>query len=247
MPQNREREVYIYKRALKPRFWPTGQGRLDPISHLLAGMQQHSMILTLLSCCTAVLAGHAPLAPPPPRDTIPFDYAWRFSLAPDSPPSPPSPPPTPPGPPLPPPDCSQFNTTNAATCSGLAPTVSGNASAAACRAACCREGGCTVFQYLVKGTNPTSNCWTGTCVSPLRGPTPGWVSGSVPTGPLPPHPIPPPPPTPPSKACGAECTVGFHDKGWDLVDAPHDYIITLPITNVRTWCVNSYARTCVYA
>jgi hypothetical protein len=198
------------------------------------------MLLTLTSCCVAVLADHAPL-PPPPRDIIPFDYAWRFSLA----PSPPATPPSPPGPPLPPPDCSKFNTTNAATCSGLIPTISGNASAGACKAACCKEGGCTVFQYLVKGANPISNCWTGTCISPLRGPTPGWVSGSVPTGPLPPDPIPPTPPS--SKVCGAECGAGFLDKGWELVDVPHDYIITLPITNVRAWHTTSCARACLYA
>ena len=34
--------------------------------------------------------------------------------------------------------------------------------------------------------------------------------------------------------CGAECSVGFDDSGWDLIDAPHDYIVTLPITNSST-------------
>ena len=218
-----------------------------PRNGLKKDIKMHLLTLTLTvaSCGVAVLG-----EPAPPRDTIPFDYAWRFALAPGSAPAPPAPPPPPPPSPQPYPDCTKFNTTNAATCSGLHATASGDASAAACKAACCKEGGCTVYQYT---EHPSPSCWTGTCLTPLRGPTAGWVSGSVPTGPLPPQPT---PPAPPSKGCGAECAVGFPDDGWGLVDVPHDYIIPLPITNVRCipqaaarvrGCVGAWVRGCAGA
>eukprot|EP00937_MAST-01D_sp_MAST-1D-sp2_P002119 g2119.t1 len=34
--------------------------------------------------------------------------------------------------------------------------------------------------------------------------------------------------------CGAQCGVGYDDAEWELIDAPHDYIVTLPITNATT-------------
>lgn len=180
----------------------------------------------------------------PPRDTVPFDYAWRFQLKTTHMPPPPTPPPTPPGTK---PDCSTFNTTRGSTCSGLKATALGNASAAACKAACCSEVGCTVYQFQAVGTNPTSNCWTGTCSTPFRGVNPTWNSGAVPTAPpVPPVPPPaPPPPQPYPKICGAACGVGYDDSAWTLVDAPHDYIVTLPIPNSnvsQTSCCGFFPR-----
>ena len=162
-----------------------------------------TMRLYLLVCfhtCVACATGLELQAPP--RDMVPFDYTGRFRIKPaHAPPPPPPPPPTPPGPK---PDCSKFNTTRGSTCSGLKATTVGNASAAACKAACCNEAGCTVYQFQAVGTNPTSNCWTGTCLTPLRGVSPTWKSGAVPTAP----PVPPAPPAaPPASKLGWATTI----------------------------------------
>ncbi len=154
------------------------------------------------------------------RDVVPFDYAWRFRTV------LPAPLPAPPPPPWRK-ACPEFNTTSSATCSGLGATPAGNSSAALCKQQCCNNAECYVWQYSLA---PASDrCWTGQCKSP--GPdVPTWVSQAAPV-PSKPQPA-PPPPRPPQNSC-AYCGVEVNDSDWELIDAPHDFIITQPISKTE--------------
>ena len=111
--------------------------------------------------------------------------------------------------------CPPFNTSVASggTCSGLSPTPAGDASAASCRLACCASDACSVYQYGLS----TASCWTGNCTTPFVGNSSQWVSGAS--------------PQPQPGGC-ADCAVGLNDSAWELIDAPHDYIVaTQPFDN----------------
>jgi hypothetical protein len=98
-------------------------------------------------------------------------------------------------------------------CLNLAASPAGDASAAACVAACCAagSGGCGAWQWRA-GTG----CWTGPDCADL-GPDPnGWVGGAASAGPAPPA------------ACpgeGSPCDPAFDDSAWRSVDVPHDSVI----------------------
>jgi hypothetical protein len=75
-------------------------------------------------------------------------------------------------------------------------------------------------------------CWAGNCATSFR-PSDSWVGG-VRKNPVPPPPG--PPPTPPSPVPGpappspvvttGPLSKGFDDSAWNLVDVPHDFIIS---------------------
>ena len=136
------------------------------------------------------------------RDIIPFDYAWRFRTVVGMQPRS---------------ACPTFNTSVASggTCSGLTPTRAGDINASACRQACCVSSTCFVYQYAQdKNAVPSgaARCWIGQCKTPFRGNISGWISGAAPVQPVLPG-----------------CAIDVNDSNWDLVDAPHDYIISQPI------------------
>ncbi len=156
------------------------------------------------------------------RQVVPFDYAWRFRTVPSAPP------------PAPPATwrkaCPAFNATSSDTCSGLVATPAGNGSAASCRQQCCNNAECYVWQYSL--VPASDRCWTGQCKSP--GPDVStWISQAAPV-PSKPHPAPPAPPAPhpPQNDC-AYCGVEVDDSDWELIDAPHDFIITQPISKAE--------------
>ena len=151
----------------------------------------------MIHAFAAVVFTAASTPPPAARHSIPFDYAWRFKPV-ASPRTPAHP------------ACPPFNTSVASggTCAGLKQTAKGDASAAACRLACCASESCFVFQY---GANSTgTRCWTGTCTSPFDGNSSLWASGAAPV---------------PRPGVCTDCAVGVNDSAWELIDAPHDYII----------------------
>ena len=137
------------------------------------------------------------------RDIVPFDYAWRFRKV---------------GSGQPRLSCPPFNTSVASggTCSGLTATPAGDMNASACRQACCISPTCFVYQYA---QNPravppgVARCWIGQCKTPFRGKLSSWVSGAA----------------QPSPSGCPGCAVDVNDSSWELIDAPHDYIITQPI------------------
>ena len=155
-----------------------------------------------------------------PRQVLPFDYAWRFrKVQPAKPPAPPPPPRRK--------ECPAFNATSPATCSGLTATPAGNGSAASCRQQCCTNADCFVWQYSLAAAR--DRCWTGQCKSP--GPdVPTWISQAAPAPSKPPPT--PPAPTPPESGC-MYCGVEVDDSQWELIDAPHDFIITQPISETE--------------
>lgn len=196
---------------LRARFWPRSNTSMDiPSSH-----QQ----LMLMAAVTALL-----MPVTFPREVVPFDYAWRFRTVPPASPAPPPPPPWRKA-------CPAFNATSSSTCSGLAATPAGNSSADLCRQQCCTNADCYVWQYSL--VPASDRCWTGQCQTP--GPdVPSWISQAapVPSKPAPSPPVPPAPPGPAASGC-AYCGVGVNDSTWELIDAPHDFIITQPISEAE--------------
>ena len=139
------------------------------------------------------------------RESIPFDYAWRFHLGDVSPVT------CPPG---------YFNSTPGVSCGGLQPASTAH-DAKSCAQACCELAGCTTWQFNPRADKSTlkSHCWIGRCDKPLRNVTKEpWVGG-IHSGPPAPTPIAP------------ELQPGYDDSSWSLVDAPHDYIVTQPFSN----------------
>ena len=174
--------------------------------------------LLLMAAASAMMP-----APTFARQVVPFDYAWRFRTVPPAKPPPPPPPPWRK-------ECPAFNATSSATCSGLTATPAGNGSAASCRQQCCTNADCFVWQYSL--TSASDRCWTGQCKSP--GPdVPTWISQAAPApSKPPPTPPAPPAPTPPENGC-VYCGVDVDDSRWELIDAPHDFIITQPISETE--------------
>jgi hypothetical protein len=100
------------------------------------------------------------------------------------------------------------------TCQGLTNEPLAAGSAQACHDACCEAHDCFVWNFKANGTAPPvgSRCWMGQCQGPHHLNTPGWVSGVA---------------TIPDVPSG--CANNTNDSSWELVDLPHDYIITLPV------------------
>ena len=139
------------------------------------------------------------------RESVPFDYAWRFHLGDVSPAT------------CPP---NFFNSTPGVSCGGLQPASTAH-DAVGCAQACCGLAGCTTWQFNPRADKSTlkSHCWIGRCDKPLRNVTKEpWVGG-VHSGPPAPTPVAP------------ELQPGYDDGAWPLVDAPHDYIVTQPFSN----------------
>lgn len=113
-------------------------------------------------------------------------------------------------------NCPHFVSKPEVTCSGLTFSPQGNASAELCLQACCIEASCDFWQYAA---GRAQACWIGQCKDTPHGGCIGWVGGSAPA--------PSPGPTCP------ECAKDFDDSDWELVDAPHDYVIATPIDEVN--------------
>ena len=91
-----------------------------------------------------------------------------------------------------------------------------------CRAVCCGESSCTVWQWCPKGTDdggcqPAASCWTGAADIDHCKSVNGWKSGGR-------HAAPTPPPAP--NACtDPRCKVAFNDSSWRSVNVPHDFVV----------------------
>ena len=99
------------------------------------------------------------------RESIPFDYAWRFRLGDGSNATCPA---------------GYFNSTPGQSCSGLA-AVPAATSAEDCAQACCNaRPTCRVWQYSAKNYKPTekAHCWMGVCKAPLHNRSPDWEGGA---------------------------------------------------------------------
>jgi hypothetical protein len=138
------------------------------------------------------------------RDVVNFNFGWRFALG-------------NPGAPASACNSSSFpvNLTDQ-HCLGFAGQA-GITSAAACQASACSNGD-AAWQYCTSPKClPTSGvaCWTGTYDSCEPNKGGGWVGGSRTPGPAPSPPLLPAQPS-------------YDDSGWQVVDAPHDALITTP-------------------
>lgn len=143
------------------------------------------------------------------RETVPFNFGWRFYLG---------------DPSAPPPAACNATTfpvnLTGVRCDGL--TASEATTPADCEAAACYQN-VNVWQFCIKNAtecNQTRQCWIGNSVE-CSSKDANWVSGAKvsPT----PGPTPSPSPTPPPAANPA-----FDDSRWPLVDAPHDALISTP-------------------
>lgn len=132
------------------------------------------------------------------RDAVPFDYGWRFQLEGART------------------TCPAFTPAPGTTCTGLKNSAAGQASAAACRQACCNNSACRVWQWT-NASDPRANerCWIGQCDAPFRHGRQGWVGGFANATDKP----------------WPEVNWTFPDGAWPVVEVPHDYIITLPYSN----------------
>ena len=92
-------------------------------------------------------------------------------------------------------------------CLGLQKSSAGSADD--CRDACCSDSSCTIWQYDT--ANAEDGCWIGTS-DDCNHPSSAWVGGGRDT-------VPPPPTNGPA---GKD----FNDSSWELVDLPHDGIIS---------------------
>eukprot|EP00040_Diaphanoeca_grandis_P013279 m.67174 g.67174 ORF g.67174 m.67174 type:complete len:1048 (+) comp23774_c0_seq1:77-3220(+) len=174
------------------------------------------------------------------RVSVPFDYAWRFKmLAIAPPPNPPAPHPAPHPPSPPRTHCPGFKDTGGATCSGLKSTSDGTN--VSCFAACCRDADCYFWQFSISAP-ASSRCWIGQCVDMPHGNISTWTSGASPAPPLPPTPPTPPPTPPPSPGVCVDCGKTLNDSSWDMVDVPHDYIVTLPLNKLENNGAGNFPR-----
>lgn len=133
------------------------------------------------------------------REQVLFSYGWRFRMG------------------VPPVNCSPDTfpqNLSGVECMGLkAMHGDPDASAAACRDACCGAGAaCAIWQWSAAPA-PGGGCWAGQSTDCSHNSN-AWVGGG--------RDVPPPGPnstTPP------EGQSGYDDSSWALVDAPHDFII----------------------
>jgi beta-galactosidase/beta-glucuronidase len=166
-------------------------------------MLMHAMKISLLLLCAVAISAND-------RQAIKFDFGWRFELGDGSGISAKCPADV----------AKQFNKTKG-RCSGLkqAPNYAAS-SPDACLAACCADSDCQMWQYTTNTTATKFPCWIGSCAGHLpHDRHEGWIGGMRKVGPT-------PPPAPPFVP--AEANVSFDDSAWEIVDCPHDYIITIP-------------------
>ena len=78
-----------------------------------------------------------------------------------------------------------------------------------CRGSCCMDTGCAIWQYA-----NDQGCWIGNSAD-CNHPNNDWVGGG--------RQVPAPPPTP---SPTGPTSKGYDDSSWELVDVPHDGIIT---------------------
>ena len=112
-------------------------------------------------------------------------------------------------------------------CNGLRSASNGDASVAACRAACCSAGeGCEIYQF-----NPNNGvagaCWVGALPHDVHDPQTGcvqddkWTSQArdTPLGPF-------APPRPGKQTCPDSPTcVDYDDGDWRSINVPHDFVV----------------------
>eukprot|EP00299_Pterocystis_sp_00344_P000414 c10119_g1_i6.p1 GENE.c10119_g1_i6~~c10119_g1_i6.p1 ORF type:complete len:890 (+),score=230.90 c10119_g1_i6:273-2942(+) len=86
-----------------------------------------------------------------------------------------------------------------------------------CRAVCCGDPACEVWQWCPSGApcSPQATCWTGTRDKCAAGK--GWISSARTT-------LPSPTPLPPT-CQEPECSKTFPDKSWRQLDIPHDFVV----------------------
>jgi hypothetical protein len=93
-----------------------------------------------------------------------------------------------------------------------------------CRAVCCGEASCTVWQWCPGGDKDCTdsgvsggNCWTGNPDINQCKDKKGWKSGGRAAAPT---------PAPAPNACNdPECKVSFDDSGWRDISVPHDFVV----------------------
>ena len=134
----------------------------------------------------------------PPRETVNFDFGWRFHLG------------DPAGERFVQCSDADFPTNYSnVVCRGLR-HVAQATNADDCRDACCSDSMCQIWQYA-----NDAGCWAGTS-DDCNHQSKDWVGGG---GRKTPAPLPQPNPSGPA-------STSYDDSKWELVDAPHDPIIT---------------------
>ena len=164
-------------------------------------MMKALLALGFVSCLQLLHAVPRPLkASLPPRETVNFDFGWRFHLG------------DPHGMNL---QCSdaEFPTNySKVQCKGLIPVHAANVDA--CRIACCSIALCEIWQYEMWPYASGYGCWIGAS-DDCNHPNENWVGGGGRKTPaLPPKPDP-----------SGPASTSYDDSKWELVDAPHDPII----------------------
>ena len=145
-----------------------------------------------------------------PRTVQSFNFGWRWGPIDKPKPAPPSPPK----------GCAgkfEFTQNDGKQCAGLSHITKGDASEAACKAACCEDNGCGDYQWRDPKISG-GGCWAGVCYQ--MNDSPPWRGG---------HrnpPIAPPTPSPPPGANPPQAQPGFDDSHWDIVSTPHDALIS---------------------
>ena len=127
------------------------------------------------------------------RETVKFDFGWRFQLGGNNI--------------APCPESAFPKNLSGVECMGLRRGSSNNADD--CRGECCADVMCPIWQYT-----DSQGCWIGPS-SDCNHTSSSWVGGGRDT---PAKPLPPPDSGPTSR--------DFDDSNWEIVDAPHDSIIT---------------------
>ena len=100
-------------------------------------------------------------------------------------------------------------------CKGLTNSPKGQDSAAACKQACCDSLSCMAWQWTsAKHPREDERCWIGNCKDELFNNS-AWIGAVVPK----------------RNISFKEFEWAFNDASWEIVEAPHDFIITLPYSN----------------
>ena len=100
-------------------------------------------------------------------------------------------------------------------CKGLTNSPKGEASAADCKQACCDILDCTTWQWTsVKHPRENERCWIGHCKDPPTNNS-QWIGAVAQT----------------SNVSFKEFDWTFNDSSWQVIEVPHDFIITLPYSN----------------
>ena len=152
---------------------------------------------TYLACLQLLDAvPRPPAASLPPRETVNFDFGWRFHLG------------DPAGHQIV--QCSDADfPTNYSNVECLRLRSSDAANADDCRSVCCSDVMCEIWQYA-----SDKGCWIGTS-DDCNHTNNDWVGGGGRK-----TPAPPPKPDPSGPA-----STSYDDSMWELIDAPHDPIV----------------------